>query len=118
MSATTEKVGPAVTAGPTPAGATRKKSRDVRKRVEIALFAGPALIFYITLVLLPIALAAFYSVFRWDGIGPLVDPACIEAYEANGSQGPYLCNRFVGFDNYVRALTDPVFIGSIGHNLF
>jgi raffinose/stachyose/melibiose transport system permease protein len=113
------KVGPAVTAGPTPAGATKKTlSNTARKRLEIGFFAGPALLFYVTLVILPIILAAVYSVFRWDGLGPLFDPACIDAYAANGSQGPNYCNRFVGVDNYVRALTDPTFLGAIGHNFF
>ena len=55
-------------------------SNLLRKRLEIGFFAGPALIFYVGLVILPIVLAAFYSVFRWDGLGPLVDPTCIEAY--------------------------------------
>ncbi|MET0975618.1 MAG: sugar ABC transporter permease [Leifsonia sp.] len=49
-------------------------------------------------VLVPVGLAAVYSFFKWNGYGPLEDfnfPA-----------------------NYVRAITDPVFIGAIGHNLF
>jgi raffinose/stachyose/melibiose transport system permease protein len=117
--ATATKVGPAVSAGPTPAGGTKKKlSGTVRKRLEIGFFAGPALLFYVTLVILPIVLAAVYSVFRWDGLGPLFDPVCTEAYAANGSLGPNYCNRFVGIENYVRALTDPVFLGAIGHNFF
>ena len=93
-------------------------SNLIRKRVEIGLFTGPALIFYVGLVILPIVLAAFYSVFRWDGLGPIVDPTCIDAYAANGSLGPNYCNRFVGFENYARALGDPVFISAIGHNFF
>lgn len=117
--ATATQVGPAHTAGPTPAGATKKKlTNAVRKRLEIGFFAGPALLFYISLVILPIVLAAVYSVFRWDGLGPLFDPACLDAYAANGSQGPNFCNRFVGLDNYTRALTDPVFLSAIGHNFF
>jgi len=93
-------------------------SNLLRKRLEIGFFAGPALIFYVGLVILPIVLAAFYSVFRWDGLGPLVDPTCIEAYAANGSLGPNYCNRFVGIENYQRAFGDPVFISAIGHNFF
>ena len=117
--ATATKVGLAVTAGPTPAGATKKKlSNSARKRLEIGFFAGPALLFYVSLVIVPIVLAAVYSVFRWDGLGPLTDPACIDAYAANGSQGPNYCNRFVGIENYERALSDPTFIGAIGHNFF
>ena len=118
MSATSSKVGPAVSAGPTPAKASSVKSRLRRKRLEIGLFAGPALVFYLLLVLLPIVLAAVYSVFRWDGLGPLVDPACIDAYAANGGQGVNYCNRFVGIDNYTRALTDETFVGAIRNNFF
>jgi raffinose/stachyose/melibiose transport system permease protein len=117
--ATATQVGSARSAGPTPAGATKKKLTGLtRKRLEIGFFAGPALLFYLSLVIFPIVLAAVYSVFRWDGLGPLLDPACIDAYAANGSQGPNYCNRFVGIDNYVRALSDPVFLSAIGHNFF
>ncbi len=42
-------------------------------------------------------LAAVYSFFNWNGLSAL--------------------DRFIGFDNYVRALTDPVFQAAIGHNL-
>ena len=118
MSATTSKVGPAVSAGPTPAKASSLKSRIRRKRLEIGLFVGPALIFYLLLVLLPIVLAAVYSVFRWDGLGPLVDPTCVDAYAANGGEGVNYCNRFVGIDNYTRALTDDTFVGAIRNNFF
>ena len=118
MSATTSKVGPAVSAGPTPAKASSLKSRIRRKRLEIGLFVGPALIFYLLLVLLPIVLAAVYSVFRWDGLGPLVDPTCLDAYAANGGEGVNYCNRFVGIDNYTRALTDDTFVGAIRNNFF
>ncbi|MEO6116286.1 MAG: sugar ABC transporter permease, partial [Pseudolysinimonas sp.] len=86
---------PAVSAGPAPA--RRRRSRR-RQRIEIALFAGPALLVYVTFVLLPVALAAVYSFFRWNGLEALTN--------------------FIGLENYRRALSDPVFIGAIGHNLF
>lgn len=95
MSVSTITAGPAVSAGPAPAH--RKRSR-LRQRIEIALFAGPAFVVYVTFVLLPVALAAVYSFFRWNGLQALTD--------------------FIGLENYRRALTDPVFIGAIGHNLF
>ncbi|MEO5920372.1 MAG: sugar ABC transporter permease [Pseudolysinimonas sp.] len=63
----------------------------------IAAFLAPALIVYLTFVLLPVALAAVYSFFNWNGLSAL--------------------DRFIGFDNYVRALTDPVFQAAVGHNL-
>jgi raffinose/stachyose/melibiose transport system permease protein len=96
----TTTAGPAVSAGPAHAGTApaRPKKTNWGKRLEIALFAGPALIVYLTFVLVPVALAAVYSFFNWNGFGPLVN--------------------FIGLDNYTRALTDPVFLGAIGHNMF
>jgi raffinose/stachyose/melibiose transport system permease protein len=93
--------GPAVSAGPAPLAShpvRRRRSSAVRKRIEIALFAGPALLVYVCFVLLPVVLAAVYSFFKWNGYGPL--------------------QSFIGLENYRRALADPVFIGAIGHNLF
>jgi raffinose/stachyose/melibiose transport system permease protein len=58
----------------------------------------PALILYAVFVLLPIGQAAFYSLFRWNGLKPLTD--------------------FIGLANYERALSDPVFLGAISHNFF
>lgn len=71
-------------------------TRTVRTRLEIALFAGPALIVFLGFVILPVVLAAFYSLYNWNGLGPL--------------------ERFIGIDNYVRALSDPVFLRAIGNN--
>jgi raffinose/stachyose/melibiose transport system permease protein len=62
----------------------------------IIAFVAPALIVYLTFVILPVALAAVYSFFNWNGLSAL--------------------DRFIGFDNYVRALSDPVFQSSVGHN--
>ncbi len=93
----TIQAGPTATAvGPAPAA--QKNRRVWRKRLEIALFAGPALVVYVSFVFLPVALAAYYSFFNWNGLGPL--------------------DRFIGFDNYVRVLTDPVFHGAVQNNFF
>ncbi len=101
--------GPAVSAGPAPAstppsasppGRTARdarRSRDLQKWLEIALFAGPALVVFVTFVILPVVLAGVYSFYNWNGLGPL--------------------ERFIGFDNYVRAFTDPLFLGAIGNNV-
>lgn len=79
-------------------GAARPQRRRLttRTRLEIALFAGPALIVFLGFVILPVVLAAFYSLYNWNGLGPL--------------------ERFIGIDNYVRALSDPVFLTAIGNN--
>ncbi len=95
------QAGPAVAAGPAahqPAHrpAPRVRRPETRKRIEIALFAGPALIVFVGFVILPVALAAVYSFFNWNGLGPL--------------------ERFIGLDNYARALGDPLFLKSIGNN--
>lgn len=79
-------------------GLPPKRRSRWRGRLEIALFAGPALVIYLLFVMVPVGLAGYYGFFKWNGIGPLTD--------------------FVGLDNYVRALSDPVFIGAIGHNFF
>lgn len=102
MSLTTTRTGSAAsTAGPVPppappsrASATRQKARGA---LLIWVFIVPALVVYLTFVLIPVALAAVYSFFNWNGLGAL--------------------DRFIGFDNYARALTDPVFLGAMTNNI-
>ena len=98
MSAPTFTAGPAVTntAGPAPAQRPRRISSR-RGRALIVGFLAPALLVYVTFVLLPVVLAAVYSFFNWNGLSAL--------------------DRFIGFDNYVRALTDPIFQAAVGRNL-
>ncbi|MEZ3159012.1 sugar ABC transporter permease [Microbacterium sp. BWT-B31] len=96
--------GPAVSAGPGPAPQRRGNRRNVRKWTEIVVFVGPALILFLGFVILPVILAAIYSfynlppAFRWEN---LADPG-----------------RFIGFNNYVRALTSPEFLRAIGNTFF
>ncbi len=85
-----------VAAPPAPPTRPPRRRADRRKWLEIGLFTGPALIVFVTFVILPVALAAVYSLFNWNGLTPL--------------------ERFIGFDNYRRALTDPAFLGAIGNN--
>jgi raffinose/stachyose/melibiose transport system permease protein len=74
-----------------------------QKRVrwgQVATIAGfllPAGLLYVGLVLLPVVQAAYYSVFRWNGLGPL--------------------EQFTGLANYARILGDDAFLGALGHNL-
>jgi len=96
MSSLTQ-AGPAVSAGPAPSPA-RKRRGSGRKWAEIGLFSGPAILVYVGFVFLPVALAAYYSFFNWNGLGPL--------------------ERFIGFDNYTRVLTDPVFHTALRNNFF
>ena len=86
-------------AGPSPArGRVETRGGQRRKRLEIALFSGPAIIVYILFVLLPIGFAVYYSLYKWNGLEPL--------------------DNFVGLQNYIEAFQDPVFLGAIRHNLF
>jgi len=76
---------------------TPRADRRLGKWVSIALFLVPSLVLYGVLVLLPIVQAAYYSLFKWNGLKPLTD--------------------FVGLANYQKALADPVFLGAISHNV-
>jgi len=87
---------PAHTAMTAPPSARAPRRTDRRKWLEIALFAGPALVVFLAFVILPVVLAAVYSFFNWNGLGPL--------------------ERFIGFDNYVRAFSDAFFVKAIGNN--
>lgn len=80
-----------------PASGRRAKRSGLRKRLELALLLGPALLVFVGFVLVPIGIAGFYSLFQWNGFGPLDD--------------------FIGLDNYVDAFTGTVFQGAIVHNL-
>ena len=75
----------------------RMGSKLATKRVTIALFVAPALILYLTFVLFPVVQAAYYSLFKWNGLQPLTD--------------------FVGLKNYVTALTSETFTTAVGNNL-
>ncbi|ROS75104.1 multiple sugar transport system permease protein/raffinose/stachyose/melibiose transport system permease protein [Curtobacterium sp. PhB130] len=81
-----------------PAPRPRKPAADVRKRVEVALLAGPATIMFVAFVILPVGLAAYYGFYKWQGYGAPTD--------------------FVGLDNYKIIFTDPDFRGVLWHNLF
>lgn len=102
MSQSTISAGPANPAGPAPAFTdrptpARRKRADWRGPLLIWVFVAPALVVYAAFVLTPVVLAAVYSFFNWNGLSAL--------------------DRFIGFDNYIRAFGDPVFLGAIGHNL-
>ncbi|EOD64794.1 sugar ABC transporter permease [Amycolatopsis vancoresmycina DSM 44592] len=82
---------------PAPAVRARGKRSGLGKRLELAVLLGPALLVFVGFVLVPIGIAGFYSLFKWNGFGPLDD--------------------FVGFDNYTDAFNGTVFQSAIVHNL-
>ena len=87
------------TTAPSPAPGPRKaRKTDWRKGLEIALLAGPAIIFFLTFVILPVLMAAYYGFFKWKGFGPPTNN--------------------VGFDNYLIILKDSTFHDALWHNGF
>lgn len=76
----------------------RAPRRNWGMALEVLLFTAPALVLFGMFVVWPMLRAVELSVFRWKGFGPLVD--------------------FVGLQNYVSVLTDDVFLGALGHNMF
>jgi raffinose/stachyose/melibiose transport system permease protein len=86
--------GPSAAAGPR---ARAWRGAKLRKKIELTILLAPALVLFAGFVLLPILIAAYYSVFTWTGFGPLSD--------------------FVGLHNYRVAFGDPVFRQAIEHNV-
>ena len=80
----------------TPSAHSRRA--QTRRGLTIAAFLLPALLLFAGLVLLPIVLAIYTSLFKWNGFGGLP-------------------TRFVGLDNFVRLLGDEVFQGDLKRGL-
>ncbi|WP_349899636.1 carbohydrate ABC transporter permease [Parafrigoribacterium soli] len=74
----------------------KRRIADRRKRLEIVLLSGPAIIMFVGFVIFPVVLAAYYGFYRWKGFGPPLD--------------------FVGLGNYKVILTDPEFHNVLLHN--
>ncbi|GAA3431377.1 carbohydrate ABC transporter permease [Kutzneria kofuensis] len=69
----------------------------IRRRLELVLLLGPALLLFVGFVLAPIVVAAYYSLYEWQGFGSLTD--------------------FVGIGNYRDVVTGAVFQGAVVHNV-
>ncbi|CAL9366399.1 Melibiose_raffinose_stachyose import permease protein MelD [Streptomyces sp. enrichment culture] len=65
-------------------------------RIEIAVLSAPAITVFLMFVIFPVALAAYYGFYRWQGYGAPTD--------------------WVGLNNYKLILTDPAFQDVLGHN--
>ncbi|SDB24539.1 carbohydrate ABC transporter permease [Bauldia litoralis] len=82
-----------------PGGPIARAGERLGERGALALFLVPALAV--------IAVAQFY---------PLVESIIITTHDWTLARSPVM-GRFVGLDNYARALTDPQFVGSTGFTL-
>jgi len=79
-------------AAPSRTGAGRS-----RTWLTIAAFLLPALLLYLVFVIAPIVQAAYYSLYKWNGLTPLTD--------------------FIGLKNYQVALSSDAFTTAVGNNL-
>jgi len=96
--AATAAAGATTSPGPAPRRPRlRLPLRLGRKHAELTLLLTPAVALFVLFVLLPICIAAYYGLFSWSGYGPLSD--------------------FTGVHNYRLVLSDPVFRGSLLHNV-
>ncbi|WP_265521764.1 carbohydrate ABC transporter permease [Oerskovia flava] len=90
--------GDGATTAPAPARRPRRARADWPTRLEIALLAGPAIIVFLTFVIVPVIMAAYYGFFKWKGFGPPTE--------------------FVGLDNYLIIFRDSTFHDALMHNGF
>lgn len=69
------------------------------KGTKFSIFIGllPALVIYLGIAVVPIGLSVYYSAMNWDGISPMT---------------------FIGLDNFIEIMKDPVFWNSLKNNIF
>jgi len=63
----------------------------------LVLLLGPPLVLFTAFVVVPVFQAAFFSLFKWNGLGPLDD--------------------FRGWNNFLLLFSNPVFAKALGNNL-
>lgn len=90
------------THGPQPVSARRspassRQRRQVSKYLTLVAFITPAFALFVIFVIWPVIEAARYSLYRWNGLGPLVD--------------------FAGLKNYQRLFHDPIFFQALHNTL-
>jgi raffinose/stachyose/melibiose transport system permease protein len=81
-----------------PEAAPSAGRRRFRGLVTITLFLLPALVLFGLLVLAPIVVAAYTSLFKWNGLGGVP-------------------SQFIGLDNFTRMFADEVFLGDLRRGL-
>lgn len=73
-----------------------KRQRERNKALLIAMFTLPGMAIFVFFVIIPIIQSAYFSLYRWDGFGPLTE--------------------FVGLGNYERLLDHPAFQMALTHS--
>ncbi len=78
---------------------TGMSDKSLEKWITVLIFVGPAVLVYTWLVILPVIRAIQFSLYQWNGLGPLTD--------------------FVGLGNFIKVFgDDDVFRIAIGNNIF
>lgn len=78
--------------------AVSKQRRNLSKAATITAFLLPGFVLLILFQILPVVQAGYFSLFKWNGLGPL--------------------DTFVGLENYGQVLNDKIFRGALTHSLF
>lgn len=73
-----------------------KRRRQLNKMLLVFLFLVPGMSVFFIFLLIPIAQSAYYSLYVWNGFGPLTN--------------------YVGLGNYERLLNNSIFRASIGNS--
>jgi raffinose/stachyose/melibiose transport system permease protein len=73
-----------------------KQRRQVNKALLVTLFILPGMALFTVFVLMSVPQSAYYSLYDWNGLGPLTD--------------------YVGLDNYTRLLDHGIFQMALGHS--
>ena len=93
----TQKVGDDAVRASSPAPKrAKRRAADWRKRFEITVLSGPAIVMFVAFVIFPVVMAAYYGFFRWKGFGAPTD--------------------FIGLVNYAVIFADTAFHEALLHN--
>lgn len=75
---------------------TQRRRRRWSKATTVLLFLLPSLAIFVLFVVIPVVQAAHYSLYRWNGLGPLED--------------------YTGLKNYQTLFRDPIFLTAVQNN--
>lgn len=76
---------------------THRMRRRLGNVLSIFLFLLPSVVLFVVFVLVPVVIAARYSLYNWNGLGDLTN--------------------YIGLKNYQNLLKDPIFIQAIKDNV-
>jgi len=88
--------GGAVLASPPAVRRPRRSRTSWRERFEITVLSGPAIVVFVTFVIVPVFMAVYYGFYKWEGYGPPTD--------------------WVWFHNYKVIVEDPTFRSAVLHS--